>query len=279
MRPVAAPKPEPESAESIAIALARALDPCVLFEEFVGPADDWQREALTSPSRYVALLASRQAGKSSIAAAALAWTVRYTPHSLALCVAPSERQSRLIYSKARHMLRLASEDETAGSRRGNDSESRLRLSNGSELVALPANPALIQGYSAPAIIVVDEAQFVDDQLFLEAILPMLAAAPRSRIIALGKAKALKSGWFYRVLYDDNDDWHRIVVPASRVSRITDATLASFARMQTAAQHRREFHCVWTGDAGDDGAVFDPEMIRRAITADASPLFGPSTLVW
>src|SRR5207244_12905502 len=51
----------------------------------------------------------------------------------------------------------------------------LPISNNSRVVSLPGDPKTIRGYSAPALIVIDEAALVDDAVF-NAVRPMLAVS-------------------------------------------------------------------------------------------------------
>jgi hypothetical protein len=75
------------------------LDPASLFEDVVGSPDPWQRDALRSPSTRQLYLASRQSGKSSVAAVKALYTAMYTPDALVLLVSPSLPQSQEIFKK------------------------------------------------------------------------------------------------------------------------------------------------------------------------------------
>jgi hypothetical protein len=69
------------------------LDPAALFEDAVGPADEWQRQVLRSKAKRRLLLASRQSGKSQTCAILALHKALYSPGSLVLCIAPALRQS------------------------------------------------------------------------------------------------------------------------------------------------------------------------------------------
>jgi hypothetical protein len=73
---------------------------------------------------------------------------------------------------------------------------RLTLANGSRIVALPGSEATVRGYSGAALLVVDEASRVADDLYF-AIRPMLAVSG-GRLVALTTPYG-KRGWFY-------DEW-------------------------------------------------------------------------
>src|SRR5215210_5561644 len=75
------------------------LDPVALFEDAVGPADDWQKRLLRSRAKRRLLLASRQSGKSQTCAILALHKALYTPNSLVLCIAPALRQAQELTHK------------------------------------------------------------------------------------------------------------------------------------------------------------------------------------
>jgi hypothetical protein len=101
------------------------LDPVALFEDVGndkhGPPYPWQLNALRSASERQLYLASRQAGKSSVAATRGLWTAMFVPGSLVLVVSPSLAQSQEIFRKALTAYRVL------GRPMGTAAESALRL--------------------------------------------------------------------------------------------------------------------------------------------------------
>ena len=107
------------------------------------------------------LNATRQSGKSTVAALKAAWTV--LQGGLAVVVSPSLRQSGFLFRKlARHLV--ASE---AAFRR--ETMTEVELVSGGLAVSLPGDrPAMLRGLSlrhdGPAVLIVDEASRVRDEL-------------------------------------------------------------------------------------------------------------------
>ena len=139
--------------------------------------DSWKCDVLLSAAPRLLLNATRQSGKSTVAALKAAWTV--LQGGLAVVVSPSLRQSGFLFRKlARHLV--ASE---ASFRR--ETMTEVELASGGLAVSLPGDrPAMLRGLSlrheGPAVLIVDEASRVRDELWAT-ISPMLAAAPpRSR---------------------------------------------------------------------------------------------------
>ena len=78
---------------------ALRFDPSKIMAMIGLTPDPWQQAVLRSKSNRIALLASRQIGKSTTVALLGLMTAYLNPRSLVLLVAPTERQSRLIFKK------------------------------------------------------------------------------------------------------------------------------------------------------------------------------------
>ena len=136
---------------SLALDIARSLDPTSIMEEIGLLPDRWQTEVLVSECDYL-LLCSRQSGKSTTVAALAVQTALYDP-GLILAVAPSERQSKELFLKVKNIY-LELKDVP---RIVQESTKSMELENGSRIIALPGNEANIRGYSAVKLLLVDEA--------------------------------------------------------------------------------------------------------------------------
>src|SRR3954453_13835136 len=168
-------------------------DPIAWAERIAGlTLDPWQRDVLLSLSPRLLLNATRQSGKSTVAALKAARTV--LEGGLAVVVSPSLRQSGFLFRKlSRHLV--ASE---ASFRR--ETLTEVELVSGGLAVSLPGDrPAMLRGLSlrhdGPAVLIVDEASRVRDELWTT-ISPMLAAAPAAQQILLS-TPAGAGGEFHR----------------------------------------------------------------------------------
>jgi hypothetical protein len=184
----------------------------------------------------------------------------YQPGSLVLMLAPSQRQSSELLRKARSLLEAAAPSLTLKS----DSADTFELANGSRIVSLPARQDTIRGYSSPALVIFDEAAWVDDGLYLAAR-PMLAVSG-GRLLALSTPNGQR-GWFYRA-WTEGKGWHKTTIPASQCPRISVEFLAEERRSMTAAQFASEYECEFT-DAVD--SVFFYADIRATLDPDVAPL--------
>ena len=203
-------------------AQSAALDDPVAWAERIAELtlDPWQRDVLLSMSPRLLLNATRQSGKSTVAALKAAWTV--LQGGLAVVVSPSLRQSGFLFRKlARHLV--ASD---AGFRR--ETLTEVELVSGGLAVSLPGDrPAMLRGLSlrheGPAVLLVDEASRVRDELWAT-ISPMLAAAPAAQQILLS-TPAGASGEFHRA-WSSGEDWERLQITADQCPRISAAHLAA-----------------------------------------------------
>lgn len=133
----------------------------------------------------------RQVGKSTTVAALALHTCLYSPGGLVLVIAPSQRQSRELFIKIHSFLTQLEPPEILEE----ETKLSLMLGNGSRAVVLPGDGRTIRGYSSPALILMDEAAFIADEVY-DAAVPMLAASPEGRLILMS-TPYVSSGFFYQ----------------------------------------------------------------------------------
>ena len=185
--------------ESLARTLACALDPVVLAEAAALVPDDWQAGLLRSSPPRLWLNASRQSGKSTMVAVQAVHTAVYRPRSLVLLLSPGLRQSQELFKKSLTVYRALGRPVSAQV----ESALRLELDNGSRIISLPGQEQTIRGYSGVALLAIDEASRVPDDLFM-AVLPMLAVS-RGRLVAISTPWGTR-GWWHEA--SRSGDWER-----------------------------------------------------------------------
>src|SRR5262249_42880599 len=184
-------------------AIAHGLRPDWFMRDRLGTTPDiWQEQLLRSRSKQVIINAGRQIGKSTVVAAAALHCCLYQPGALVLVIAPSQRQSRELFIKIHDFLGRLEPAEKL------EEETKLSfvMANGSRAVVLPGDGRTIRGYSSPALILMDEAAFIPDEVF-DATLPMLAASSEGRIFLLSTPYT-PAGFFYQI-------WHNAEMGALR----------------------------------------------------------------
>jgi hypothetical protein len=240
--------------------LRLALDRVAFAESLGVEPDEWQVRLLKSKSNRILMNASRQSGKSTMAAIISLHRALYHPGSLILCLAPALRQSQELFGKVLGFYRDLGRPVPART----EHKLSLELENGSRIITLPGTEKTIRGYSGAALLVVDEASRVEDALYYS-IRPMLAVSGGALMML--SSPYGKRGVFYEE-WMDGARWERYEVPASRCPRITPAFLAEERRALPERVFRQEYECSF--EEVDD-VIFSERMIRDAITDEVQPL--------
>lgn len=246
---------------TLALDLARALDP-VQFARATGfDPDPWQRDLLRSDAQQTILNCSRQTGKSTTTAVLATHEAEYRPGALILLLSPSLRQSQELFRKVRE---VRAELGDLACPVAEESASRLELANGSRIVCLPAQEATVRCYSGVRLLVVDEASRVPDDLY-QAVRPMLAVSG-GRLVLLSTPFGSR-GFFHHEWTDGGPDWHRVQVTAHDCPRIDPAWLEAERLKIGPWWFSQEYLCEFA-DSVDQ--LFSYELIQAALRDDVAP---------
>jgi hypothetical protein len=139
-------------------------------------------------------------------------------------------------------------------------------SNGSRIISLPGKEATVRGYSNVALLVVDEAARVADDLYMS-IRPMLSVSG-GRIVLLSTPFG-KRGFFHHEFTEGGADWHRVKVTAHDVPRIDPAWLAAESERIGSWWFSQEYLCEFVET---DDQVFGYDLVMSAISPTVAPLF-------
>jgi hypothetical protein len=214
--------------------------------------DKWQRELLRAAPKRGLALCSRQSGKSTGAAADCVATALSEANALVLITSPTLRQSQELFRKCVGLWRSLGKPVAAET----VSKTSLELVNGSRIVACPGDPDGLVGFSAPRLIVIDEASRAADELYYS-VRPMLAMG--GRLLCVSTPFGCR-GWFHREYTEGGPGWRRFQVRADEVSRISPAFLEDERRALGPKWFAQEYLCSFENNAG---AVFDYADILAA----------------
>jgi hypothetical protein len=218
--------------------------------------DPWQAEVLEAGHPRLLLNCARQAGKSTVVALLGLAEAVFIPGTKVLLLSRSLRQSTELFRTVMEFYRrLGSpmcEREVAG---------ELVLENFSRIICLPCREDTIRGYSHVTLMVIDEAARVPDDLY-RAVSPMLAVS-QGRMICLSTPYG-KRGFFYDAWANGGDDWARIEIPASHISRIRPAFLERERRRIGLSWYRQEYECSFEAL---EGLVY-PDFARCVVPGPA-----------
>jgi hypothetical protein len=225
--------------------------------------DPWQASLLRSSARRILLLASRQIGKSLVAAGLALKTALLEPRALVLVLSRALRQSVELFADKLLPLYEALGRPVPPVRE--PGKLGMTLANGSRIVCLPGTEATIRSYSGVKLLILDEAARVPDALY-RSVRPMLAVSD-GQLLALSTPFG-KRGWFYEA-WIRRGNWHRVEVPATLCPRITPEFLAEEERGMRSPRFFRQEYFLSFEDA--EGAVFTHEQIQVALV-DGPVLF-------
>jgi terminase large subunit-like protein len=226
--------------------------------------DPWQERLLRSTADRVLLNCCRQSGKSTMSGIIALHRALYHPGSLVLCLVPSERQSKELFAKVTDFYRRWVHAPPAES----DRKLGMKLQNGSRIEALPGTEKTIRGFSGAALLIVDEASRVADELYF-AVRPMLAVSGGALMMLTTPHG--KRGVFYEEWTSEaGRGWERYEVPASQCPRISPEFLEEERGALPSWVYRQEYECSFEET---EDQVFTTEMVERAVTSEVAPLFG------
>ena len=236
--------------------LCWALDAVPFAEDRLGFVPDaWQAQLLRSRSRWILLNCCRQSGKSTTTAIVALHQAIYDP-GLVLCVSPSLRQSKELFAKVTGFLKDLEPAETLEE----DNKSSCTLGNGARIVSLPGDPDTLRGYSAPKLIIKDEAAYVSDAM--QAALDPMLAVSKGRLIEMSSPNG-KRGHFYEN-WQHGVDVERIKIIGRECPRIGAEFLDKMRQKLGPLLFAQEFEGEFI-DA--ESSAFSAEMIELALVND------------
>ncbi len=225
-----------------------------VFELGLHPA---QEEVWESEARFKVVAAGRRFGKTVLGTAKLLVAATKTPKSTSLWVAPSHSQSRMA-------LDMISEVLPRDYREVNRTLSEIYLANGSKLLFRSGERwDNLRGDGLVAA-VLDEAAFLDERVWTEAVRPALSDHKGSALLI---STFNGENWFYnyfrRALEADNEQW------ASWRFRTLDNPFIEAAEVEEARRNlpREVFEQEYEASPmAFSGAVFDAAKIDAAFDA-------------
>jgi hypothetical protein len=247
---------------SLAEDLKLALDRPAFATRLGLEPDPWQERLLRSTTDRELLNCSRQSGKSTMSGVIALHRALYHPGSLILCLAPALRQSQELFGKIAGFYRDLGRPVSALGER----KLSLELENGSRIVTLPGSEKTIRGFSGAALLILDEASRVADELYF-AVRPMLAVSGGALMMLstpYGKVGVFFEEW------TEGKGWERYEVPAAECPRISGEFLAEERTSLPTRVFRQEYECSFEET---EDQVFGYEEIERAMTDEIRPLFG------
>lgn len=136
----------------------------------------YQVDWVTDPSRFRIGLQSRQSGKSTMVAADNVYRCISSPQSTCLLLSVGERQAKELLLKCKQWaesFKIATPEEYKEAVEYSDNASEINFLNGSRIIALPASPATVRGYTATSLVLDEFALVENDKELWQAVVPSI----------------------------------------------------------------------------------------------------------
>ena len=248
----------PEVDAETPVATGTIIDWAADFFQF--NPDEVQRQIIEETSTRIMVLAPRQTGKSTAAAVRVLHTAVHNENATVLLASASGRQSGQILQKARQMARQMGLDLAGPPPKCEG----FTLANGSTVVALPDCEATIRGFSAPSLIVIDEAAFASDALF-KALEPMLTVS-NGTFMLLSTPNG-QTGYFYEQWHLPESPWSKIFGTLDDCPRVNQDAIEGMRKSMPKADFEQEFECKFVASSGQFISV---ETFRKCLRDDFEP---------
>lgn len=238
--------------------LKHGLDPVAFAKNLLDfHPDPWQEQVLRYQGDRLILLCARQTGKSTVVSVRALHEALFNPGSLTLLVSPSQRQSSELFKKI--MVEMGKLPEQP--QKVEDNRLSCTLKSGSRIVSLPSAEGTIRGYSAPDLIVIDEAARLPSEETYLAIRPMLGVS-RGTLILLS-TPAGRMGFFHTA-WESEEGWEKIKVLARDCPRISEDFLKEELETLGSFYFRQEYEVEFLEG---EQSVFRFDDIMAAFTPD------------
>jgi len=181
-----------------------------------------------------------------------------------MLVSASSRQSGQIMEKVRKMARSLNLEFLPPPPKCDG----FSLANGAEIVALSDNEKTIRCFSAPRMIVVDEAAFASEAVF-KALEPMLLVSNGTFILL--STPSGQTGYFYDQWHAEDSPWTKLKSSLECFPRVNLAAIEATRKTTAKDVFAQEFECKFVASGGqiisletlrkcyrDDFELFDPE---------------------
>lgn len=213
-----------------------------------------QREIFEHPARMKVIAAGRRFGKSTLCMAQTIVVAAAKPGANVMWIAPAHRQARLAMNTIAKLIPRPHRDV-------NRTTQEIHLSTGGRIVFVSGErPDNLRGEGLD-LVVIDEAAFVAEALWTQAVRPALADT-------LGKALLISTffgeNWFYDLyryaINPEHKEWEGWRFPTSANPYIAPAEIAEAQRTLPKEVFAQEFEAVPTSFSG---AVFEGSTLDRA----------------
>lgn len=218
----------------------------------------YQVDFLRDEAPQIAAACGRQVGKTTSAAIKGLHFAFFHADVTVLIVSSSLRQSMLLFA----MIRSKTDSNVIlRSKVKSSSRTTIEFDHGSRIVALPCGPT---GYSLRGhtgdMIILDEANYVPEEVVDGVIRPMLVARPNSKFIMLSTPWT-RNHPFYRAITEKNLGFHVYRWPTSLNPKVTAEKLEADRNAIDEIKYRREYEAEFVEEQNN---YFPSQLISQCV---------------
>jgi len=229
-------------------------DPVFFAENVLGFSPfSYQAAILRDSCKRVVACLGRQSGKTTTVAVKAIHFAYTKPKTVTLIVSPSLRQSIILFDR---ILDFIYSNKLLARSVRRKTRTIIRLSNGSQIVALPCSAHRLRGHTAHSLIV-DEAAFLQDEIITQILFPMLATT--DGYMTLLSTPWAKGSLFYKVFTDPTYSVHH--VKSNECPLISKEFLNEQKRNMTRQGYLMEFEAEF---AEEESSYFPQDLIKSCI---------------
>jgi phage FluMu gp28-like protein len=213
----------------------------------------YQQHLLNDKSKRIVACMGRQTGKTTTIAAKAIHHAYTNPNTTTLIISPSLRQSMIMFEKIQNQI---NQNPTLTKSITRKTRTTIKLTNKSQIIALPCSENLLRGYTAQ-LVICDEAAFMPEQVITQIIFPMLSTTN-------GKAVFLSTPWgkdhfFYKAFLNPNYNIHK--VKSNQNPLIKPEFLQEMQQNMTREAFLMEYEAQFTEALN---SYFNQDLIRKTI---------------
>ncbi len=214
----------------------------------------YQAGFLEDDSDKILVVGGRQIGKSTMLALKAIWTAFIKPNEDILILAPTFRQSKIVYERIMEMI---GRTEFLFKRTVKFNLEETKFDNSSVIRCLTAGNSgeYVRGFSA-TVIIFDEASLIPDQVFM-ALEPAMAVRG-SQLIMSGTPYG-KRGYFYNEWANNeiSKKWSTYRIPTNKNPLVKAEYLQTMKNSMTGVEYAQEFEAEFIDQVG---RFYSPELI-------------------
>lgn len=225
----------------------------------------YQVNFLTDEGKEIAAACGRHVGKTTLAAIKGLHFAFFHPDVTVLIISSTLRQSMILFSKIRTMIHS---NPILRMKVKNSTRTEIEFDHGSRIIALPCGPT---GYSLRGhtgdMIIVDEANYVPEEIVDGVIRPMLIAKPNSRFIMLSTPWT-RNHPFCRAVSQKELGFHVYSWPTSLNPLVSAEKLEADRNALDGLTFRREYEALFVEEHNN---YFPSNLISQCIDGDCELL--------